>query len=181
MSEYNWHEFLTADYETGILTWKPRARQHFSCNRGWKLFNTRDAGRIAGSLKPNGYRQVYLFGKLYQAHRVIYEMANGPISKGYQIDHIDRNPSNNSLSNLRQTTHRGNAINTGLRSTNTSGVKGVFWDKVLGMWRAQITQYGRQIYLGSFTDFDGAVASRKAAELLYHGSFTHNHQNHVGA
>lgn len=50
--------------------------------------------------------------KLCQVHRLVYESFIGEIPEGMEIDHIDRNPSNNHLSNLRLVTRRGNMYNT---------------------------------------------------------------------
>ena len=59
------------------------------------------------------------------AHRVIWEMLNGPIPSGLVIDHIDGNPFNNLISNLRVVTQAVNTRNKKLYSTNTTGIAGV--------------------------------------------------------
>lgn len=59
------------------------------------------------------------------------------------VDHRDRNGLHNWHSNLRKATYRGNAQNTGLRSTNTSGLKGVHWRKDCGRWQAYIKAHLR--------------------------------------
>ncbi len=69
--------------------------------------------------------RVGLFGKLYQAHRVIYEMLNGEIPYGMVIDHLDGNPFNNKTSNLKVKSKENNARNLKLNITNTSGFAGV--------------------------------------------------------
>lgn len=48
--------------------------------------------------------------KHFLVHRVVWEAFNGPIPQGYDIDHIDGNPSNNSLNNLQAITHRENIL-----------------------------------------------------------------------
>ncbi|HDT6063955.1 TPA: HNH endonuclease [Enterobacter kobei] len=55
----------------------------------------------AGSRVGNGYYQVKISGISYGAHRVVWSIANGEIPQGMTIDHIDRNPENNEISNLR--------------------------------------------------------------------------------
>ena len=119
-----------------------------------------------------------MLGKGHLAHRILYEMANGPIPEGLQIDHMDQNKGNNALSNLRLATNTENMRNTGAYSNNTSGVKGVHWDKARGKWVAEIVHHGRMIYLGLFADFAEAVSARKAAEPLYHGAFAPEHVQH---
>ncbi|HBI7073415.1 MULTISPECIES: HNH endonuclease [Enterobacteriaceae] len=58
-------------------------------------------GMPAGSKVGNGYYQVKIAGISYGAHRVVWSIANGEIPQGMTIDHIDRNPGNNEISNLR--------------------------------------------------------------------------------
>jgi len=81
-------------------------------------------GDVAGSFS-DGYYIVKVSNKSYRVHRVIWELFNGKIPKGMQIDHIDRNSSNNHLSNLRLVHSIINSRNQSFRSTNTSGVCGV--------------------------------------------------------
>jgi hypothetical protein len=80
------------------------------------------------------------------------------------IDHIDRDPSNNHIANLRAADKRLNAINTGLPSNNTSGIKGVSWHKAGCKWTAQIKDKGRKIHLGSYTLLEEAIEARLKAE-----------------
>ena len=168
----NWHEFLAADIEAGTLTWKIRLRDQFTGNRSWKIWNVRFAGKLAGTVNADGYQRVSLFNKRYLAHRILFEMASGPIPEGHDIDHRDQNKRNNGLSNLRLATRAENLRNTGLPTNNTSGVKGVRWHNRDGKWHAQIQHHGRHIHLGYFTNFDDALAARRAADVKYHGEFT---------
>jgi len=50
---------------------------------------------------------------------------------------------------------------------NTSGVKGVYFEKKTKKWRAQITFQGKMMYLGAFKDKEDAIKARKAAEEKY--------------
>lgn len=65
--------------------------------------------------KTGNYRRVQLYytynGKHISVHRLMWEVFYGKIPEGYEIDHIDRNPSNNALNNLRLVTHSENAKN----------------------------------------------------------------------
>jgi hypothetical protein len=83
-------------------------------------------GDVAGSLtQTDGYFVVKVNGTSFRVHRVIWEMFNDKISKGMQIDHLDRNRTNNLISNLRLVSSVVNSRNQSFRSTNTSGVCGV--------------------------------------------------------
>jgi hypothetical protein len=70
-----------------------------------------------------------------------------------QVDHINGNGLDNRRSNLRPATSAENVRNrSGLRAGNTSGFRGVIWEKSRSKWRAQIKVDGRNRYLGRFDD-----------------------------
>lgn len=71
---------------------------------------------------------------------------------------------NNNIENLRAASKNLNAINTGLPKNNTSGVKGVSWNKACGKWSAQIKVNGKKIHLGTFTNIEDARQARQTAE-----------------
>jgi hypothetical protein len=85
------------------------------------------------------------------------------------IDHINRNPSDNRLVNLRDVTQKQNRQNASKRSDNTSGYPGVYWFKRDSKWVANIKHDYKLIHLGLFESLEEAVAARKAAEKLYWG------------
>ena len=73
--------------------------------------------------------QVELNGVNYFVHRIIWEMFNGAIPNKMIIDHIDGDPWNNKIDNLRMTVQKVNAENMRMRSDNKSGTTGVHWHK----------------------------------------------------
>lgn len=66
------------------------------------------------------------------------------------VDHIDGNKLNNQKSNLRNITPSGNAQNQKKHADNTSGYKGVTWNKQRKKWVAQIYYNNKQLSLGGF-------------------------------
>ena len=91
---------------------------------------------------------------------------------GFQnYDHIDRNELNNRRYNLRICTHKENCQNRGMYSNNTSGVKGVYWAKLIQKWTARIQIDGKNTNLGSFSKKEDAIIARLKAELQYYGEF----------
>jgi hypothetical protein len=89
---------------------------------------------------------------------------------GYEVDHIDRNPSNDSWTNIRITNRSQNCWNKGPNPYNTSGVKGV--RKIHnGRWKTTIVVYGKSIHLGYFDTLDEAAIIRREAELKYYGKY----------
>lgn len=90
------------------------------------------------------------------------EIMNAP--KGLDVDHRNGDKRDNRKStNLRLATRSQNIANSKVRSSNTSGVTGVTWNRANQVWVAYITINCKHIYLGSFEAFAGAVAARNAA------------------
>ena len=155
---------LRYDPETGNLYWIPdQCRPEQS--EGWWV------GKQAGYVDRTGYRRLSLSGKKYLAHRIAWAIHYGswPIN---EIDHINGNKLDNRIVNLRNVSRADNNRNLPRRKSNTSGVTGVRRVK-LGKWRAMIKIDGKHHLLGSFVNFEDAVAARKAAEVEY--GFHHNH------
>lgn len=78
------------------------------------------------------------------------------------VDHVDRNPLNNQRSNLRAVTAKENAQNRSMRSDNTSGFRGVVWNKQFSKWMAYCGVDRKKICLGFYDDI---LEADKAAEL----------------
>ena len=92
---------------------------------------------------------------------------------GGKADHIDENPLNNQRSNLRRCTVQQNAMNRGPQENNTSGYKGVTWNKRDQGWTAQLHVLGKRKFLGTYKDIlEAAAAYDKAAREL-HGEFAY--------
>ncbi len=157
---------LTAEYLRSILNYEP-ATGIFT----WKVgsANRVKAGNIAGCQNGHGYLRIKVQSRLYKAHRLAWLHVNGEWPKG-QIDHINRNRSDNRIANLRDVSRKQNLQNAGKYSNNTSGHSGVYWCKQSSKWVAQIMHNQKQIYLGCFTAIEEALSARKAGELKYWGA-----------
>lgn len=123
------------EYDCGALKWKARRSSNAM------------AGHNAGTVRPDGYLQVSLFGKTQLVHRVIWEMHNGPIPDGMEIDHINHDRLDNRIENLRIVSRQENSVNLSKRIDNTSGIVGVSWSKRMGKWRARISVNKKEISL----------------------------------
>lgn len=130
-------------------------------------------GKPAGTLTKNGYVRVRINGQLLMAHRLIWEMFNGPIPEGFEIDHINHVRTDNRIENLRLVTHADNAKNQSIRKNNKTGRCGVSWKDSCKKWCAQISVNGKVIHLGLFSSFNKAVSARKKADVKY--EFHENH------
>ena len=58
-----------------------------------------------------------------------------------------------------------------LIATNTSGCRGVYFDKNTRKWRARLKFKGKLMNFGSYTNFEDAVKARKEAEQKYWGKY----------
>jgi hypothetical protein len=141
--------------DTGVFTWKVGKR---GCS----------AGSVAGHVcKRDKYRLIGVDTKLYFAHRLVWLYMYGSFPKN-QIDHINRNRSDNRLSNLRDATNAQNSQNASLRKDSTSKVRGVHWYKRRSKWQVYINVNGRRSFIGYFSDKSDAVAAYSAAARERH-------------
>ncbi len=88
------------------------------------------------------------------------------------IDHINGNKSDNRIDNLRLATFSENSWNAEKRSDNTSGHKGVSFDKRRGVWVAYINAYGKRKHLGRFYLIEDAYKAYEKASIDIHGEFS---------
>ena len=86
-----------------------------------------------------------------------------------EIDHRDGNGLNNQRSNLREATKSQNQYNKGVQRNNTSGYKGVSWNKQHNAWIAYHHVNGRQVYLGYYDVEENAAKAYDAAAVELHG------------
>lgn len=106
-------------------------------------------GTVAGTYNvSNKTWQIGIKNKLYKTHRLVFLYHKGYLPK--VIDHIDRNPLNNKIENLREVTHSENCFNRLKNKNNTSGYKGVSFHKTMNKWRAMIKVKGKDICLGYY-------------------------------
>jgi len=145
-------ELLDYDPKTGNLIWR--------INRG----NVK-AGGIAGSTNPKGYLMVGIDGTQYRCHRIVWALHNDGELPKRQIDHIDRNKTNNRIENLRDVPCVANINNRG--TTSKTGFRGVYprGDR----YCATINVRGRRHFIGLYDDAEEAFDAFKAAHIEHHG------------
>lgn len=148
-------ELLAYDPKTGLFTWRVS---------GHKRLKDRQAGWML-----KGYLMITVARQRFAAHRLAWFYVTGNWPR-HHIDHIDRNPLNNAFSNLREASNAQNMRNAA-GWNNTSGVKGVTWDRSKGKWYAYITVNGKMKALGRYDTLEDAAEVRRAAAEKYHGEF----------
>ena len=145
-----------------ILVW---AR---NTNRGKKIDDP-----VGLSVKKTGHTNVFLFidGKLkgFVLSRVIWFLTTGEYPR-LEIDHIDCDPKNNKLSNLRLANRSEQCCNT-KNTKNKFGYKGVYQTKDRDKWYIQIQKNGVLHSRGGFDSIELAMQYRKEVSKNLHGSF----------
>lgn len=127
-------------------------------------------GGNAGSQDKNGYLRIGIDSRSYYAHRLAWLYMTGVWPKS-EIDHINGNPSDNRMKNLREATRYENNRNTKRRWHNAAGFKGIHWNHNSQRWCAQIKENGKTKYLGLFATPEEAHAAYMAAARRLHGKF----------
>jgi len=89
----------------------------------------------------------------------------------FEIDHINTNPLDNRKSNLRKITHQQNISRQKISKVNTSGYKGVCYDKNTKGWKARIFVKGKYFYLGQFKTKEEAAIAYNDAAIKHFGEF----------
>lgn len=148
-------ELLHYNPDTGVFTWIKKSKRSTAI------------GSIAGSKHNQGYRATSIDWKRYLLHRLAWLYVYGEFPNGF-IDHINRDRSDNRISNLRVVSRSENQQNHKLSKTNKSGVAGVIWAKKDKRWHARIWLGGKTKNLGYFKTFEEAVLARKQAEKEFY-------------
>lgn len=156
-------EALRYEASTGKLYWRHRP----SMRPQW---NATYPGREAFTAKQKGYNVGGINNRTFLAHRVIWAMMNDKWPEEH-IDHINGDTSDNRLVNLREATNAENMWNQGKPITNSSGYKGVTWNRDRRKWMAQIGFNKHHKYLGLFDCRKAAYAVYIDAVAKYHGEY----------
>lgn len=163
---------LRYDPETGDLVWRPRPRAYFPTNRAWGQWNGRFAGKPAITAKrPDGYKTGNVLRIDVYAHRVAWAIHYGEWPD--VIDHINGDPSDNRLSNLRSVSQSENCRNAAINKRNKSGTPGVYWARRENKWIARIQCAGIVKRIGAYSSKDEARKARMLANETY--GFHENH------
>jgi hypothetical protein len=154
-------DLLKYDPITGVFIWIGK-----SASRA----NRVKIGSKAGSYDPKGYIIISIFKVRILAHRLAWYFVHGEFPKN-NIDHINCDPSDNRIENLRDISQAINSQNSRTaRVNNKSGYLGVHFSKVSNKWTSQITIDRKCKSLGFFKSPEEAhKAYLKAKRELHEG------------
>ena len=157
MSNFDFNHLRSIlDYnpDTGVFIWKINPCKNLK------------AGIKAGGVS-RGYAYVTISRKRYPAHRLAWAYMYSEMPS--ILDHINGNPLDNRISNLRIATPAENSQNR-IRANNNSshGKLGLSFDKKKQLWRARIGLDGKRIYLGKFKSQDDAYQAYLNAKRAMH-------------
>ena len=167
-------QMLPSEGKVNDLELLKQAQENFIYSNGNLLWAKKSAerikiGDIAGAKTTKGYVKVIVNGKFYRAHRIIFLIHYGYLPK--LIDHIDGNPSNNKIENLREATNSQNQHNRKINANNVSKTKGISWEKSTKQWRVDLGVNGKRKHFGRFFDLELAELVSTEARNKYHKQF----------
>jgi hypothetical protein len=168
---------MTQDYLKLIMEYDPDSgTMRWLVSRSWQS----PAGKEAGRLRSDGYRHVKIDSKMYLIHRLIWLYITGRFPLDH-IDHINRDRSDNRISNLRECSRSQNGANRPNQVNNAAKTKGVYlanWGGGKTKWKAQIyitddDGKKKMFYLGGFDTKEAAHAAYCAKAVELFGEFHH--------
>lgn len=142
-------DWLDVDANSGGVFWK---RNRGTAKAGSSAIHRHEITSRGGA----SYKSISFGRRKWLLHRFIWTYVNGEIPSGMVIDHIDGDTGNNSIKNLRLATKSESSFNKGLPKNNTSGAKGVYWDKKNKKWMAYGIVNRKMKNLGRFSSIDKA-------------------------
>lgn len=161
---------ISHDELTDILSYDPKSGEFT-----WLVTPSGRAkrGDVAGcvSAAGRGRVEIRIKGRLYLAHRLAWFYCHGEWPSQF-IDHIDGNPSNNKMENLRIATLAQNNQNRMKKPNSTSVWKGVSWDRQRSMWACQLSEGKKHLHRTYHTDERDAAEEYIFASLKHFGEFT---------
>jgi len=129
--------------------------------RKWRLWKDRF---FTGVQKPTSISQ-FIMGERVNENTV--------------IDHINHNPADNRKCNLRIITQQQNICNQALKTTNSTGIQGVWFDIARDKWSVEIKSNYVKCFLGRYDELEDACYARLIAEQIVFDEFRNSSNDNV--
>lgn len=126
----------------------------------------RDRKNSLGSKDKDGYTIIKVKGKQFKAHRIVWFLCKGYVPNK-EIDHINRNRSDNRIENLRECDRKQNILNTTTCINKETGVVGVHEDKTKGLLAKYTIKFQKKTY--RFRNLSEAIQKREELWKDYYG------------
>lgn len=154
-------ELLEYNHDSGVFVWRKSLRGRVK------------AGDVAGFRRADGYIRITIDGQPVWAHRLAWFVSTGAWPNG-EIDHINGNPSDNRIANLRDVNSRTNSQNATRARTRKNGgtLIGAHWCKTWKRWKSSIGHNYTQMHIGWFDTEEQAHAAYIAAKRVLHEGCT---------
>ena len=159
-------DLVDYDPDSGQMVWRYRRPEMFDTKRACAAWNTKNAGKVAGSINHYGYRQLSIKPKVYLVHRLAALYMTGKFPQD-DTDHINGDRADNRWVNLRFVTRSEN--NKNMKKRERPLPMGVHFVKKTGRYKAVISRTHIGIY--------GTVEEAKSARIEAERSHCY-HKNH---
>ena len=159
---------LAPEWAIAPNVWEYRDRALYwliKCGRGVTVRHIGDKVVVKGD--PLGYQYVTWRRKHYAIHRIVFLLANGWLPDC--VDHIDGNPANNTIENLRAASRLQNQHNRRANAKSKTGIKNVTPHQ--GKWAVRFSIKGKTKHIGCYGDIELAELVAQEARNLFHGKF----------
>lgn len=164
---------FTSKYKNDMVVYSTHAEvilyDKYGCEKARALIDLGDIEKV-GKYRWYATEKGYVKSQNnLRLHRLVMNA-----TEDYLVDHINRNPLDNRKSNLRMCTQAENSRNVGVSQANSTGFKGVYFEKLNNKYRARIKYNGKRISLGCYMNpVDAAIAyDKKAIELFGDFAYT---------
>ena len=164
---------FTSKYKNDMVVYSTHAEvilyDKYGCEKARALIDLGDIEKVG---KHRWYASTKGYVKSQdnlRLHRLVMDAPDG-----YLVDHVNRIPLDNRKSNLRLCTPAENSRNVGVSQSNSTGFKGVYFEKLNNKYRARIKYNGKRVSLGCYENaVDAAIAyDKKAIELFGDFAYT---------
>lgn len=159
--------FLTDEYKEYT-----QIEEGYYINRQGDIFSSIKGKKLKSMIDKNGY---VVFGSPIGKDRYLHRLlvksfVPNPDDKPH-VDHIDGDPLNNSIDNLRWCTQKENVRNSKSHSGSSSKYKGVSWDKSKNKWEVNMYIENKKKFIGRFDEEEEAARAYDAYAKIHHGEF----------